>query len=210
MDVVDSRNNQIEIPPDDDRVEQALLELDSRLDAWAAVILQTEAELKEFANAQRPISDSEIAGSPDDNPDDNNENNNITDAPSETAAASAPVVEDPTPTAPAFDLDKVLKITPTNKNAPPPKPEADTNVIEIKTDDSKKTAKDDAAEKQMEKEESLLASLEPEMAKKVQVLRRLSNKQKSVQELIDQVKASSAVQPAEETKTKKRSFWRLG
>jgi len=54
-------------------------------------------------------------------------------------------------------------------------------------------------------DEALLASLDPKIAHKVQVLRRLPGQTKSVRELIEKVTAAPA---HDETHATKKSFWR--
>jgi hypothetical protein len=192
MDVTDGQKKEIIIPTDDESVEQALLELDCKLDAWAAVILQTQADLKEYINSVKSDIGSHLS--------------NVADE-SEHDIQNAKTVDTNT-----FDLDKLLNIKPAG-NSLPAIPKIEKAIIEkeeVKRDISTEASKDDSVKEKVQREEALLASLEPEMAKKVQVLRRLSNNKKSVEELIAQIKASTEAKPADDGKTKKRSFWRFG
>ncbi len=213
MDVTDGQNNEITIPTDDGSVEQALLELDSKLDAWAALILQTQADLKEYINSVK----SDIGGHLSDVADESgseiqNDKTVESPLPVETAVTSIEVSEAKTVDTNTFDLDKLLNIKPAG-NSQPTIPKIEKAFFE-KEDLNRKIAteesKDDSEKERVQREEALLASLEPEMAKKVQVLRRLSNNKKSLEELIAQIKASTEAKPSDDGKPKKRSFWRFG
>ncbi|MFA5863440.1 MAG: hypothetical protein WC975_02000 [Phycisphaerae bacterium] len=55
-------------------------------------------------------------------------------------------------------------------------------------------------------DEALLASLDPETARKIQVLRRLSGNTKSVRELLEKHSVTASTPPA--TPSNKKNFWR--
>ncbi len=167
------------LPLEDDRIDQALVELDMKLDAWAEMIITTETRLKNLASSLKTQESDKIETQA---------------SGDETSVADTTSVYRETENETVSLIEKAEK---------PEQPQIKNEV----TDEPvlvEESAKDNTDQ---EDEESLLATLEPELVKKIQVLRRLTNKKRPIRELIEQVK-SGASTSASEVEPKKKSFWR--
>jgi hypothetical protein len=212
MDGSISPDNRIQLPPDDGLVEQTLLELDAKLDAWAETILRTQALAREYVESQFEAVAEQDETAASDLTDDSTSGGFDLDkilAGSSSATRTTDFSDDTNKTAEAFEN------SPLNEEKVPadPAPTAeasfslDSEMETIAEDTSDKSAETEEYTRQKEDDEALLATLEPDVLKKVQVLRRI-NHQKSVRELVDQVQASTSANPAEDAKAKKGFFWR--
>lgn len=144
----------VTIPEDDGKLQQALAELDSKLAAWSGAIHHAQSTLKEAALSK------------------------------ETPAPSEPVMPKVQAPAPSPVVEKTVKV-----QEPPPPAEVPA-----------------AGPVSAEEDEALLATLDPETAKRIQVLRRLSGKNKSVRELIEQHHLTTS--PSSPAQTNHKGFWR--
>jgi hypothetical protein len=192
----DGTDNLKTIPLQDDKIDQALLELDAKLDAWAQMILSTQASLKNLASSVETQEPDKDAGDNDyaiDSVEVTSNETNVEIQPATIEAQpEAAVPEDShSENESPLDVDDVKE--PESASMLEPAVAAEPRELE---------------ESNKEDDEALLATLEPEMVKKIQMLRRLTSKKRSIRELIEQVKASSSGESAPAT-TKKKSFWRL-
>jgi hypothetical protein len=183
------------LPPEDDRIDQALRELDAKLDAWAQTILDTEAGLKALSSSTSSGESGEVAIADD-------AKSNITENEIETQPlAENTLLND---AAPEKAEPEIVDEIPLNLEKPsePQQPMAQSPLIMESV-----AAEPVESDSTKEEDEALLATLDPDTLKKIQVLRRLTSKKRSVRELIEQVKASASGAPAP-VENKKKSFWR--
>lgn len=165
------------LPPDDGSLDQAVADLDSKLAAWSGAILRAQTALKDLATARKD------------------------DAPVASPEAPAPV----TPSA-RIDSRPVTKRAPVPDVSTPPTPAtvpAPAGPSPARVDAPAPAAP--VPNPAPAEDEALLASLDPETVRKIQVLRRLSNNKKSVRELLEKVQSTPSPPAAPPVK---KSFWR--
>ncbi len=166
----------VRIPEDDGRLNKALADLDSKLAAWSGAILNAQTSLRDIVQHQ---------------PD--------------------PVVEE----IPATRTEPIKKTTaePRIETSAPPaaaegvKPPAEAPACKIsKEPEIIGESPVATAPTEPGDDEALLATLDPETAKRIQVLRRLPGQKKSVRELLEKHRMASP--PTVPTQPSKKSFWR--
>lgn len=191
------------LPPEDGRIDQALQELDAKLDAWAQTILATEASLKGLVSSQKAEESRDLAGEDQAQPE-------VTarEAQEETEVeplAGITGLEEPEPV--EVEAETEPEAAQESRLNPEESGEARAAEPAISETAALEPAVPEEPAGDAQEDEALLASLDPSLVKKIQVLRRLTSKKRSVRELLEQVKASAAEAPAP-VEHKKKSFWR--
>ena len=183
------------LPPStaNEDIRRALADVDARLSAWAAAVAGSKPEEPQRAEAQPASSPSAKPVEPVAEP----PAPAVAKTPAKAVAAPAPVVAK----APA----KVVKAA--APGVPPP--------VAAKPAPSAAPAKPEPAaappvaqKSSREEDEALLASLDPETAQAIKVMRRLSFEQKSIRQLLEEYQQSQQSQDSSEHK--KKSWWSRG
>lgn len=180
-----------ELPASTEDIRQALAEVEARLSAWSAAMAAIHAEFAGTPGAAPPAAEPPAIAAaeppaPAPKP--------AEPEPATAAVAAAPAettgLEEPSatmsPEEPAEPARQVKSARRAGREAPAPPPRP---VIS-------------------EEDEALLASLDPETAKAIRVMRRLSDQQKSVRELLEEyMNIRSSQDPAEQ---RRKSWWSRG
>lgn len=187
----------LSLSPTDEDVQRALAEVNEKLSVFAAAIAQVQAELSEAASRPEP---------------------EPPDVESEEKAPEQPAVQapiEPTAVTPVSvkTQEMVAKVQPQAPEAPaPPRVEpAILKSIPGKPVPARQAAPSQPAKpaaKQVSEDDALLASLDPETAKAIRVMRRLSIEKKSIRQLLDEYNAAST--SAGKDEPKKKSWWSRG
>jgi hypothetical protein len=114
----------------------------------------------------------------------------------QTVAAQPPVQQAPAPPKAETVPAERAPVTPVVSPEPQPEPEPEPET---------RQAPAPAADHSREEDEALLASLDPETAKAIRVMRRLSFEKKSVRELLEEYTQSG--QPQEKAEQRQRKSW---
>lgn len=215
MDRTTADINDIRIPGEGDAIATALAALDERLTAWAAAMREACRQVTDVAAARRPI----VAGEP------------LAAAKLKTPAPAAemtsgldsaqPVGVVPTAISPdTVKLDaapaspvEVLQVASVEEQSAPKEPpsEADSATSRSMSTEPVSVAvpEPENVMSAAERDEALLASLDPETAKAIKVMRRLSPDHKSVKELLAEYEANRPAQPPA-AQPKKKSWFSRG
>lgn len=195
----------LSLPPQDADIRHALADVEARLSAWTAAIAAVQDSLPSGTppgSAEDESTPSVAApGTALSNP-----SAEIPSAAPEQAKApmTASAAVEPSPASPAGTKD-----APIPKNSQPPAapvPPAEHTAPHRGTKARQKAPAIKAPSK--EDDEALLASLDPETAKAIRIMRRLSFEKKSVRELLEEYKATnSGPGPAD---NQKKSWWSRG
>jgi hypothetical protein len=168
----------VRIPEDDGRLNDALADFNSKLAAWSGAIHHAQSSLRDILRYQLGSPTEEL---------DFSRVEGIAESPSEIEAEQpAPSSEEKVSVSqePCVETIKAVEVeTPVLvESAKPSEPINDND------------------------DETLLATLDPETAKRIQVLRRLSGQKKSVRELLEKHQMTTA--PSVPNQPSKKSFWR--
>jgi len=177
-------------PTANEDIRRALADVDARLSAWAAAVAGSNtAEPKPVAAkpASSPVAQpAELAVEPVTPP--------VAKAPvAKEPAAKASVAKAPAAKAPAKTVEAPAPAAPPAPVKPEPQPPASPPV---------------AQKSSREEDEALLASLDPETAQAIKVMRRLSFENKSVRQLLEEYEQSRQSQGSSENR--KKSWWSRG
>jgi hypothetical protein len=174
---------ELPLPPKEDGIEQALSELDAKLSAWTSAMRGAQEKLRrmlsESADVSTPTSKFSgrvIASARETVPDEISEMN------------AAPAAT-PEPVEASIEMERVE--TPANEVVAPKRHGIRPMgpVVEEEEEES-------VLDKQRGEDEALLATLEPEVARKIRVIRRLNPEGKSIHELLEEIRVNPAAPEA--------------
>jgi hypothetical protein len=211
MDRTTADINEICVPSDGGAITTALASLDERLTAWGVAMREACRQLTDAASRRTPVAAQEpdAAAAP--------AAHAPAAEPSSRLEPPPPVVVQPTvveinaePKSPAAPSGRVetagaqpAVMTPSQETASATTPATSTESASAAAPEPVKVLS--AAEQ----DEALLATLDPETAKAIKVMRRLSPEHKSVKEWLAEYKASGSAQPPV-AQSKKKSWFSRG
>ncbi len=185
----------VQVPAEDGAIREAFEMLDAQMDAWLSAMRRIDDVLRRGMSATPSTPAAESV-----------EDSAAVLVASSTAQAArtieppAPQPPLPTPAPLAVERVEVPSVVPV---PPSPTPCAVTPNAPVAS--QTEAAVPSAAVATRSDDEALLASLDPETAKAIRVMRRLSMSQKSVRQLLEEHQAKPAAQPA--ANAKKSRWW---
>jgi len=185
-------------PAEDAAIARSLGELESKLNAWIEAAESIQANWVAVAPTAEPAAAAVAASKP--------EPAARIDAPPESKSTAAPVAPKPaeTPTAGTKSAEPERKAgmfaAKSGDAAERPAKAAANESIQPAAAEPTRSAEAPSA---VDPDAALLAELDPETAKRVRMLRRLSGGTRSVRELIDEARANQSA-----PKEQKKSWWR--
>ncbi len=216
MDRTTADINDIRIPGEGDAIATALVALDERLTAWATAMREACRQVADAASTRRPIVAEEPLATA------------TLEAPAPAADMASgldpaqPVGVEPTAISsgtvkldaePASPLEVSSQVASAEEQAAPKESpsEADSTTSQTMLTEQMSVAAPEPANvvSAAEQDEALLASLDPEAAKAIKVMRRLSPDRKSVKELLAEYEANRSAQPPA-AQPKKKSWFSRG
>jgi len=188
-----------DLAPDDGTIQEAFVILDEKLTRWTAAMQEAQTALSRHASTavleedeveEPPYEEASIAVA-------------VEEPPYEEASVAVAVEEEPVVDEPiGCDLNENLQSSPSldaSEQISDPVAKAGSAFGE------KARASDDVKSVPVSNEdENLLASLDPETAKAIRVMRRLNPGKRSVKELLEEYEATKGASAAE---PKKKSWW---
>lgn len=211
---------QIRVPPVDEALPKAFADLDAKLSAWRAVILELQAQLQEQISRQNELSQqlaSRAAAQA--------ERESQIEAQAAACAqaeqhlkaqaeAQAAMQAELQEQAASLEQMKQAGLPGDDRGSAPAGPRQWTSEdiskhIRVYGDFAKPVAEPEPrpATAETGEDEALLASLDPETAKAIRVMRRMSGGRKSVRELLEQY---GATPPPSRSEPAKKSWFRRG
>jgi hypothetical protein len=184
-----------QLTPDDGEIQQAFVELDEKLAEWTAAMLDAQSSLNQHATATVVEDFTETAEVEETAYEEEVESTIVEEPPIERPAVAESI---------EIEADEASEEVVPSSNEPE---EISNDIPEIRSAFGEKPrASDDVkSEPASEDEEKLLASLDPEAAKAIRIMRRLNPGKKSVKELLAEYEAAPASSSNEQSK--KKSWW---
>jgi len=171
---------QVPLPFDDKAIEHALTELDAKVAAWSETIMAAEATIREAGARQSTISKTGLV----------DEQEGVAE-PRVIDAVDAPIGD-------RVDLTR----TTVSDTSP-----ADADRAEGEEDMSAGAGMDvEQADVTEDDDESLLARLDEQTAKRIRIMRRVNKDKKTVRQLLEIHRMRTPVEAS--SKSEKRSWWR--
>ncbi|UCD30031.1 MAG: hypothetical protein JSV03_06025 [Planctomycetota bacterium] len=174
-----SDKKSLDIPKDNSSIEQALADLDSKLASWTATVCESQLLQEQTSEPQEQLIES----------------------PDQQTESDVPIDES-TPPTPATTEDL------SNDDLAVSESEVEQEAVSssIDTEEQKEESLESAPDQ--DDDEEILDSLDEDTAKRIRVLRRITNGKKSVRELLQEYQVAQRENKVEEKP--KKSWFRMG